>query len=190
MQRPAVAAAFQFALGAARLLERALTRERHDGVEAAAGLLEAVQACLGEGDRREAPGAQISAELADRAERNAHVWPRGLRLRAERGEGLARLGVVGNRGCAQRRQIAREALECLAHEGELGLVEPRAVALADERQEELGLVRYCSHTGVSTRSKFGCSLKPCTRFRWTMTCLPWSTKIHGASSTTSFCASL
>ena len=24
---------------------------------------------------------------------------------------------------------------------------------------------YCSHTCVSTRSKFGCSLKPCTRLR-------------------------
>ena len=48
---------------------------------------------------------------------------------------------------------------------------------------------YCSHTCVSTRSKFGCSLKPCTRLRWMITCLPWSTKIHGASSTTTFCAS-
>jgi len=31
---------------------------------------------------------------------------------------------------------------------------------------------YCSHTCVSTRSKLGCSLKPCTRLRWMMTCLP------------------
>src|SRR6185295_14712865 len=48
---------------------------------------------------------------------------------------------------------------------------------------------YCSHTCVSTRSKFGWSLNPCTRLRWTITCLPWSTKIHGASSTTRRCAS-
>ena len=41
---------------------------------------------------------------------------------------------------------------------------------------------YCSHTCDSTRSKFGWSLKPCTRFRWMMICRPWSMKIHGASS--------
>src|SRR5712692_8049498 len=41
---------------------------------------------------------------------------------------------------------------------------------------------YCSHTCVSTRSKFGWSLKLCTRFRWIMICRPWSMKIHGASS--------
>src|SRR5580765_2271279 len=41
---------------------------------------------------------------------------------------------------------------------------------------------YCSHTCDSTRSKFGCSLKPCTRFLWMMICRPWSMKIHGASS--------
>ena len=113
-----------------------------------------------------------------------------LRLGAERNEGLRGLGVVGNLRSAQRGNVSCETLERFAHDLQLRLVEPRAVALADEHQEELGLVRYCSHTGVSTRSKFGCSLKPCTRFRWTMTCLPWSTKIHGASSTTSFCASL
>src|SRR3989442_7954211 len=64
-----------------------------------------------------------------------------------------------------------------------------AAALKASATGESLRVRYWSHTGVSARSKFGCSLKPCTRLRWTMTCLPWSTKIHGASSTTSFCAS-
>src|SRR5262249_54548268 len=49
---------------------------------------------------------------------------------------------------------------------------------------------YCSVTGVSTRSKFGWSLTPWTRFLYTITCLPWSPKIHGASSVTSRCASL
>src|SRR5215470_3323817 len=49
---------------------------------------------------------------------------------------------------------------------------------------------YCSHTCDSTRSKFGWSLKPCTRFRWMMIWRPWSMKIHGASSAMMRCASL
>ena len=49
---------------------------------------------------------------------------------------------------------------------------------------------YCSHTCDTTRSKFGWSLKPCTRFRWMMIWRPWSMKIHGASSAMMRCASL
>src|SRR5207247_444438 len=125
------------------------------------------------------------------ARRRARGWwgTRGSRVRAKRNEGLRRLGVVRDRHRAQRRQVAHQTLEGLAHDRQLRVVQPRAVAPADERQEQLAVVAYCSHTGVRTRSKFGCSLKPCTRFPWTITCLPWSTKIHGASSTTSFCAS-
>src|SRR3984893_10006806 len=90
---------------------------------------------------------------------------------------LGRLGAEHDGGGIPRRQV---------QDGEDQHRDPEQHGDGEEQAAEgVGgkpAAPYCSHTCVSTRSKFGWSLKPCTRFRWMMICRPWSMKIHGASS--------
>src|SRR2546426_919558 len=90
---------------------------------------------------------------------------------------LGRLGAEHDGGGIPRRQV---------QDGEDQHRDPEQHGDGEEQAAEgVGgkpATPYCSHTCVSTRSKFGWSLKPCTRFRWMMICRPWSMKIHGASS--------
>jgi hypothetical protein len=72
VQRAAVAAGFELGLRAARLLERPLACERDDGVELAADRVEPVQRLLRERDGRDAPGAKIRRQLANRPKCDAH----------------------------------------------------------------------------------------------------------------------
>ena len=86
---------------------------------------------------------------------------------------LGRLGAEHDGGWIPRRQV---------QDGEDQHRDPEQHGDGEEQAAEgVGgkpATPYCSHTCVSTRSKFSSFM----RFRWMMICRPWSMKIHGASS--------
>src|SRR5262249_60113780 len=72
VQRPAVAPGAELLFRTTRLLQRAIARERDDGVELPADGVQALERVFRERNGRHAAGADVGAELTDRAKREAH----------------------------------------------------------------------------------------------------------------------